>query len=1830
MKKLNLAIITLLLVFQTVLSPLSVFAEEGESSLPPSVETGTDGTTSDSAGTGDTDLPVPTPGETGEAGGADSSSDPTEILTGDTESGDVTEGEETTDEDKIISDNEEKATTLQVDPLVIVPTQFSISNLDIRQGNDAATAVSIVGSPIIWSNTNKFFVYLDWQLKETTGLVVGDSVEFQLPTQFATGVTSGNLLLGGTSYGTYVVDNTNKVKFTFNQNAVDDVASGDLNGTFNLQRDFDSSQFEANKPETLVISYEGVLQDSKTVIFNPSVTTPSKKGQAYRDAVLDHRNANKILWTIDINHQGETLSDAILKDTPIPGLVIDKTTVKVAPLILNMDGSVKSVGIETPVDSVNITDTSDGFDIALGQINGAVRVTYETTIDRNVLTGTSPSVNNEAQLFDDSTPKTSIINSNNISLQYAEPLKKEFVANSYDSITQTVKWRIDYNLDQVAGRDGVLIDELTSQNHQYVAGSAKYYELDVQSNLTYVPINSTATSIEPTIDPSNVYKLKFNLPAGKKAYRIEYETKLDNRIDSLNEVQVSNKVIAAGTEKTDNKKLSQNVFHKSGSTSVDYNNKLLSWMLKVNSDQQPMENVVVVDNFQQNVGLSLKGDGFKNLTALSGVKVEFKQDDDSYREITVGDANESTTKGFKLTFPSIITTEQVIEYKTHFQPDSVPSDLIYKNSASISWGPNGNEYGFDKNATNTVDSYTSGNGNKMVEYDRSTKQFTWTVDVNYNLDHLTNAVLTDTFSSGQKLVAGSLEVYKLTLNNTTNGVTPVLPALSGYAFSDVTPTSFNLNLGTLDKEAYRIIYKTTLKDEKVTGTYSNEAILNATKNGTMQKVFDKDVPFTPTNSGEVLSKTGKQNTPSSDLADWTVMLNESRSKLTTTANEVELTDILQGDQMLLTDTFALEEQYYDVGSISDKYRTLLKATIEEGKEYAFFSAGSEVARIKVGVDITGKTKFTLLFLQDIENQYKLTYQTFIEAAQGATIGNEASFAGEFKSELAKTTSNKTEIQWVASGATVVGRDKLTIKKVDSTNASTVLEGAVFNLYNSTGTVLLESNLTTGADGTIQTSKVYNYKTYKLEEVKAPLGYQKISGKIDVIFDATTGIGIIKNTKINAGFSCPNFELTVNNLPTELAGKVVTLKKDGTGPDINLGNLDVDGKVTSSTSIAGGTYSVYVDGQLMTEMITVDGNCEAAITFAIGCPVFMLTINNLPTDLVGKAVTVKKDGTGPIINLGNLDSNGKVKAPTLTNGTYTVYVDGQIVIETITVDNKCEAVIDYVAGCPIFTLTINNLPTELVGKSVTVKKDGTGTTINLGNIDATGKVTVPTPLVSGTYTVFVDGQAMAETITVGQDCEATITFIKGCPVFTLTIDNASNDDVGKKVKLVSENNVTEIELGTINNSGAVTFTINKVPGGTYKVFIDNDELFGKVIVNDDTNCAGTVKVIKACPQFTLTVNQFGGVSHVGAGVAVVIKTTTGSYVTEGVTDANGQIIFQDKSLLVEGTTYDVYNRLGGKLGNIHVTYEEGKCADSVEVTENACPIFTLTIQDVYGNPREGVAFTIKDKNGMIIATSTTGASGKVTIPYTVEPGTYYVYEGSSLISSIVVNDCEAIAKPVYTGGGGGGGSTPDPEKPVDPSKPTPDPEKPVDPNKPTPDPEKPVDPNKPTPDPEKPVDPNKPTPDPENPVDPNKPTPDPENPSTNPDEPGNPENPSTDSKDPTTPGKPDTSKPSVQDVIDQGKNLPPYNPSTANKDTLDAYKDFLDKYNNLSKEDQANVAKTLDINKIKEDAQRLEAQLKAQGKLPQTDGANQTALTLTGVMLVLGALFFLRRREAEMK
>jgi len=490
-----------------------------------------------------------------------------------------------------------------------------------------------------------------------------------------------------------------------------------------------------------------------------------------------------------------------------------------------------------------------------------------------------------------------------------------------------------------------------------------------------------------------------------------------------------------------------------------------------------------------------------------------------------------------------------------------------------------------------------------------------------------------------------------------------------------------------------------------------------------------------------------------------------------------------------------------------------------------------------------------------------------------------------------------------------------------------------------------------------------------------------------------------------------------------------------------------------------------------------------------------------------------------------------------------------------------------------------------------------------------------------------------------NCETSLTQAPKCPTFNLTVKDVDGKLVADGTSVtVKDADKNTVEIKTTTNG---VIELADLEPGEYTVEVDGKEI-GKFQSNID--CEATVQPAPSCPQFTLTVKDENG--NVRPNVSnIIIKDKNGVIIATNKTNEFGQIMISSKD--IPSGDYDVYQ---GDLyiGQITVQYSIN-CEAEISAAP-ACPSFTLTVQTAFGTPLANAKVTVKDAKGSVVKDAdgneilTTSVAGTIILPNkAIQQGTYNVYEGNRFIGSFTVKDtCSALVKPALPGGGGGG-STPDPGNPEEPNKPTPDPGNPENPNKPTPDPGNPEEPNKPTPDPGNPENPNKPTPDPGNPEEPNKPTPDPGNPENpnkptpdpgkpvDPEKPStNPGNPSTDSKDPTTPGKPETSKPSVEDVIDQGKKLPPYNPSTANKDTLDAYKDFLNKYNHLSQEEQANVAKKIDINKIKEDAKRLEAQLKAQGKLPQTDGATQTGLTLIGIVLVLGALFFLRRRNVEMQ
>ena len=109
--------------------------------------------------------------------------------------------------------------------------------------------------------------------------------------------------------------------------------------------------------------------------------------------------------------------------------------------------------------------------------------------------------------------------------------------------------------------------------------------------------------------------------------------------------------------------------------------------------------------------------------------------------------------------------------------------------------------------------------------------------------------------------------------------------------------------------------------------------------------------------------------------------------------------------------------------------------------------------------------------------------------------------------------------------------------------------------------------------------------------------------------------------------------------------------------------------------------------------------------------------------------------------------------------------------------------------------------------------------------------------------------------------------------------------------------------------------------------------------------------------------------------------------------------------------------------------------------------------------------------------------------------------------------------------------------------------------------------------------------------------------------------------------------------------------------LEQYKEFLLTYSTLSDEEKQRIDQQIDMDKLKATVDELElmfntlddkknasnldeskpttaapkpAPTPAPEKLPQTDGASQTGMVAVGLLLVAGALFFLRRRQTDVK
>ncbi|SDC05994.1 LPXTG-motif cell wall anchor domain-containing protein [Terribacillus halophilus] len=225
------------------------------------------------------------------------------------------------------------------------------------------------------------------------------------------------------------------------------------------------------------------------------------------------------------------------------------------------------------------------------------------------------------------------------------------------------------------------------------------------------------------------------------------------------------------------------------------------------------------------------------------------------------------------------------------------------------------------------------------------KEITWTVDFNKQLKTIEDAVLKDPLEANQKLQPGSINVYKLDvlLDGTVRQGDLVDP--SAYT---VQAEPFEIDFGKLT-DAYRVEFKTDITDADGTA-YKNTATLTGSN--------IEDLPATASVSvsrGKPLAKRSAAYDAAKQTITWEIQYNYNEK--TIQQQDAVLTDLFDDKHMLITDSIKVEKI------------TIGENGQQTGAEpYTNYQVDEQPAA-------DGKRGFQLQFKEDIQNAYKITYQT---------------------------------------------------------------------------------------------------------------------------------------------------------------------------------------------------------------------------------------------------------------------------------------------------------------------------------------------------------------------------------------------------------------------------------------------------------------------------------------------------------------------------------------------------------------------------------------------------------------------------------------------------------------------------------------------------------------------------------------------------------------------------------------------------------------------------------------------------------------------------------------
>lgn len=604
----------------------------------------------------------------------------------------------------------------------------------------------------------------------------------------------------------------------------------------------------------------------------------------------------------------------------------------------------------------------------------------------------------------------------------------------------------------------------------------------------------------------------------------------------------------------------------------DATTQYLGWEIKLTNNGYYKDTITVTDTFgngdtDQKVHQSLVTDVVgKELKAIvedeSGTKTTYTLSDGKLKN----DSQElgtytATDDGFKLelwlndsshsdgvlkeSFQSIVISYTTKMASTDVQ-NWINSNPTVKNGVSINDNLKTSASGNPE--TKVLKKETDGS------YNKRTHEQSWKITVNESKVTLSDLKVEDTLNVGSfdksdwKYDTDSIVVKK---NNESAALDKSSYSVTTGTDSNGYPTMTITLPSGASSDKYVITYKTKLVNtaalKKLTGdlNLSNSVGLSGKKDDT---TFSVNGDSRTTVSGDILSKSGKQDPDDDTALDWTIVLNDRGA---------DLTEIAENDVITLTDTLQEGLDYID-GSVAIKEIDGKEITIDPE-----ISTPTAEKPVVLNYDVDARVLAFKFYKSALDGKgYEITFKTTVPSTSTATYSNTAELSGGYKSAVDE--EHATKVAYHYSGGFTFrkgsGRGIALLTKTDKDGK--LLEGATYTLYKEDGKTVVAAGTTTKTAQTIDGVDQQNinlsflnlrYGSYILKETKAPEGYTLDPTVYEINLSKDSDIFTVTATNYKNGENDP-VDVTISKKAAtgsaEVPGATLTLTARTEGVDLS--------------------------------------------------------------------------------------------------------------------------------------------------------------------------------------------------------------------------------------------------------------------------------------------------------------------------------------------------------------------------------------------------------------------------------------------------------------------------------------------------------------------------------------------------------------------------------------------------------------------------------------------------------------------------------------------------------